>query len=419
MRRVLFFSYLSYDNNNYKGGSWVNSLADLLSHVDNYKIGVVYVTSNCSAQKETRNNIVYYPILRKEPILRKVYRFCLRKPDFIQEDKIVTAIIENFKPDIIQLFGLETPFGSILRNFTEIPIVVHIQGICSAIDAKWFPLGFSRMKVWWYSSLKEKITRKTSNDIYKRFIKQSAIERANYKIYNYYLGRTEWDYAVTRILSPASKYYQCNEVLRPEFYQGVWKFAENNKTVISTIMNGEIYKGFDTILQTAIILKQYNLDFEWNIYGVDEDFSLKRVFEKCVHSKFGGNNIYFKGKKNANELVTALLASTLYVHPSHIDNSPNALCEAMLLGIPCIANYVGGVPSLIKNGITGFLVPDFDVYHMAYIIMHLLNNKKQMNLISLNARKVALERHNKKDILMQLDDIYTEVLKYSNLKLNQ
>lgn len=414
MRRVLFFSYLSYDNNNYKGGSWVNSLADLLSHVDNYKIGIAYVTGNCYAQNEVRNNINYYPILRKEPILRKVYRFCLRKPDFIQEDQIVTAIIENFKPNIIQLFGLETPFGSILRNFTEIPIVVHIQGICSAIDTKWFPLGFSIMKVWWYSSLKDKITRKTSNDIYKRFIKQSAIERANYKIYNYYLGRTEWDYAVSRILSPTSRYYQCNEVLRPEFYQGTWKLVKSNKIVISTVMNGEIYKGFDTILQTAAVLKQHNVNFEWNIYGVYEDFSLRRVIEKCVNLKFSGNNIYFKGGKNASELVNVLLASTLYVHPSHIDNSPNALCEAMLLGVPCIATYVGGVPSLIENQITGFLVPDFDIYQMAYIIIHLSNDKKKMNLISLNAREVALERHNKKNILTQLDNIYTDILEDKN-----
>lgn len=66
----------------------------------------------------------------------------MRKPDFIQEDNIVATIVEDFKPDIIQLFGLETPFGSILRNFTQIPIVVHIQGICSTIDEKWFPLGF-------------------------------------------------------------------------------------------------------------------------------------------------------------------------------------------------------------------------------------------------------------------------------------
>lgn len=145
--------------------------------------------------------------------------------------------------------------------------------------------------------IKGKITRKTSNDVYKRFIKLSLAERINYNIYNYYLGRTEWDYAVSRMLSPMSKYYQCNEVLRPEFYQKVWNFTESNKVVVSTIMNGEIYKGFDTILQVAAVLKQQNVNFEWNIYGVYENFSLRRVIEKCVNLKFSDNNIYFRGGK--------------------------------------------------------------------------------------------------------------------------
>ena len=44
-----------------------------------------------------------------------------------------------------------------------------------------------------------------------------------------------------------------------------------------------------------------------------------------------------------------LLDSHLYVYPSLMDNSPNALCEAQLLGVPCIATYVGGIPKMEKD----------------------------------------------------------------------
>ena len=49
--KILFFSYLSYDNKNYKGGGWVNSLIATLSEFSNYDIGIAYLTS----QKNTCN----------------------------------------------------------------------------------------------------------------------------------------------------------------------------------------------------------------------------------------------------------------------------------------------------------------------------------------------------------------------------
>ena len=55
-----------------------------------------------------------------------------------------------------------------------------------------------------------------------------------------------------------------------------------------------------------------------------------------------------------------MLSCTAYVHPSYIDNSPNSVCEAQVLGVPVVATDVGGVPSIVENGKTGWLVPAND-----------------------------------------------------------
>lgn len=409
MRRVLFFSYLSYDNDNYKGGGWVNSLANLLSHAKNYEVGIAYITISPLSKKKVIDGITYYPIYRRESLLKKIYRCFLKRPDNIQVDDEVVDVIEDFQPDIIQLFGLETSISGVLRKVVNVPVVVHLQGICSGCKDKWYPMGISKQNIWWYSPLKEKIFCNTFTDLYYRFKKLSYIEKENFKRYNYYLGRTEWDYQVSRLLSPKSKYYKCDEVLRPAFYNSKWHYTERKKAVISTVLNGELYKGFDTILRASQLLKELDVDFEWNIYGVNENFSLRKAIEKHIGSKFENCNVSFCGKKNAEELVTLLLSSTFYVHPSHIDNSPNALCEAMLLGVPCIAAYVGGVPSLINDGITGYLVPDSEYYQIAYLIKTLKDNEEKMIFLSNNAQTVAGQRHTPHRILENLDRVYRDI----------
>lgn len=68
---------------------------------------------------------------------------------------------------------------------------------------------------------------------------------------------------------------------------------------------------------------------------------------------------------NSDKLVELLLESDLYVHTAYIDNSPNAICEAQYLGMPIIATYVGGVPSLIEQGKDGVLIPANDPFMLA------------------------------------------------------
>ena len=122
------------------------------------------------------------------------------------------------------------------------------------------------------------------------------------------------------------------------------------------------------------------------------------------------NNVIFVGNLNEKELVDNLLASHVYVMPSHIENSPNNLCEAMILGLPCIASDVGGTSTLMENKKEGLLIQDGDPWLLAGTIVEMKNNYDQAIAYGKNARIRALKRHNPDKIIENLLNIYRVIL---------
>ena len=64
--RILFISYLSYDNPVYQGGGWVNSLVSVLSKSDGYEVALAYVSSDATKTEWELEGIHYYPIYYRE-----------------------------------------------------------------------------------------------------------------------------------------------------------------------------------------------------------------------------------------------------------------------------------------------------------------------------------------------------------------
>jgi glycosyltransferase involved in cell wall biosynthesis len=110
------------------------------------------------------------------------------------------------------------------------------------------------------------------------------------------------------------------------------------------------------------------------------------------------------------QIKNELLSSRIYIHPSLIDNSPNSLCEAMLLGVPCIGSYSGGIPSLLENNYDGFLFNSTDPFDLAGKIYQLLINDDLANKFSKNARRKATLRHDPSFVTLQILNCYEDIL---------
>ena len=113
-------------------------------------------------------------------------------------------------------------------------------------------------------------------------------------------------------------------------------------------------------------------------------------------------------------MVDIMLNSDIYIQVSHIENSPNSVCEAMLLGMPIIASFAGGTSSILSDGKEGILVQDGDPYTLAGMIVWLSQNFDSGKKMGINAKMRALKRHDRQRISEHLFATYKEILSLSN-----
>jgi glycosyltransferase involved in cell wall biosynthesis len=131
---------------------------------------------------------------------------------------------------------------------------------------------------------------------------------------------------------------------------------------------------------------------------------------KKLGKDYPKRNLVLMGSLNEEQLLSSLLETNLYVMTSHIENSPNNLSEAMILGIPCIASYAGGTGSLIENNIDGLLIQDGDPWVLAGAILEQMSNPIKSQNMGDNARLNALKRHNPDRVCDDLINVYNNII---------
>ena len=395
-------------------GAWMNSLETYIKKNNGLNLAVCFFYDGLKKFKFDYNSVTYYPIHSKKSLFWNKIKSKLFNILNDSNKSALLKVIEDFKPDIIQLFGTESGLGEIL-NEVKIPVIVHIQGLMNPCLSAWFPKGISQQKLLFNSSIRNILLKKGILGDYYLFKKIACREEKIIKNTRNFFGRTDWDRKVIRIYNKDAKYYHCEELLRPDFYKHHWIAKGSSVLNLITTINPNIYKGLDVILETASILKNKSgVEFEWTIIGISQNNQLVRLMEKIKKVKFKDNNVFFTGYQQTGELITRLLNSDIFIHPSHIDNSPNSVCEAMLLGMPVIAGNVGGIPSLIEHNFNGLLYNSHDPFDLAGTIIENGKNYIELERLGNNARQTAYERHNSTNIVNNIIETYKTILSEKN-----
>ena len=121
------------------------------------------------------------------------------------------------------------------------------------------------------------------------------------------------------------------------------------------------------------------------------------------------------GKLNEEEMKQQFLKSSVFVCASVLENSPNTVGEAQLLGVPVVASATGGIPDLIEDGRDGMLFPVGNASQMAEKIEALWDEKRDeeglclAERISARARKRAHITHDGENNYLRLLEIYSAI----------
>lgn len=122
--------------------------------------------------------------------------------------------------------------------------------------------------------------------------------------------------------------------------------------------------------------------------GPDKDGS--RIICESLASELGLlDSVYFTGQLSKNQWIGLSSNYDVFINTTNFDNTPVSVIEAMALGIPVISTRVGGIPFLIDDNVDGLLVPPDNVDAFTKQILHLLNDVKLAERLSLEGRKKA------------------------------
>lgn len=418
--KVLCFTNSSYKynqtRNKYFGAGWIDSLLYLLENNSRVELGLSFFHEKDNTKVET-DSIVYYPLFRsprKNNPIKTVVGDWIGKIEDNHVSNDLIKVIDDFEPDVIQVFGTEGVYAGI-QKYTDIPVLVHLQGLLNPYYNTYYPINQSKWNFilnWTY--LIPNILGKGPSFAAKRFHNMAQREAENFKNLKFVSGRTDWDRLVTKISNPNIKYFHVDEILRPIFYdnlqtKGIRK-KEDTIQLVSTI-SPTIYKGIDVILKTAKLLtEQTDIKFSWKIIGLDAEHSFVLHFEKNLNIFHEHVNVEFLGIRKSEAFIDQLRQSDLFIHPSYIDNSPNSVCEAQILGLPVIACNVGGLSSLVKNNVTGVLVPSNGVYEIVDCVKNYDKNPSNFKKLGRTAKEEALHRHDRNKIVAELLLVYEKIM---------
>lgn len=383
-------------------GYWMTSLLHELSRATNVTIAVAVAWPGADDAHFVDNGIEYFMI--GQP--RGTSHLSFREKDL----KKCRDIIGEWNPDIIHIHGTERYYGLLAAEHSvDVPIVMSIQGLLSQI----VPHYFGRM------NLREILScHKPSQFVrgygllfdYFRLKKASVRETAVIRSGNAFLGRTSWDRAHIVSLNSAARYYHVSETMRSMFFEKEWRLtAVQRHSIIFTNARNPL-RNVETLLEAVMLLGSRYDDISLMLAGsIDSRNGYGKHLTNLI-SRYGlKEKVVLLGYLEENQMVEQMLHSHVFCNSSLVENSPNSLCEAQLLGMPCLGSYAGGIPSLIKEGTTGLLFPSTDPAVVADTISRIFSDDDLAESLGINARQVAMQRHDPKVVVNQLVSAYRDI----------
>jgi len=193
------------------------------------------------------------------------------------------------------------------------------------------------------------------------------------------------------------------------------RFEQRKQASAKIMMVGRLVekKGFIYALRAVSLLKNRLPDIQMNIFGDGELMESLRqeAAELNIHE-----NVQFKGLTDNAGIIKQLYNHDILIVPSvqakdgDREGIPQTTVEGMATGIPAIASEHAGLPELVKNEVTGLLVPERDPAAIRDSILKLVEKPELVKKISLNGRKEVEKEHNIKTQVQKTENLYKSLI---------
>ena len=383
-------------------GGWMLGAAIALLQKEGIKLYVASVSHKVSSLVKLEGQKITYYVL---PLGKGNLRVNLQYVPYWKK------VQQEVQPDVVHIHGTEYSHGhAYMKACSCDNVVISIQGLTSAYYYYYY--GMTKGDVYKNLTFRD-IVRGTVIKGQKLFKQRGEYEKDMIRMAKHIIGRTSWDRSRTWAINPNAVYHFCNETLRPEFYDGsVWNYNKCVKHSIFLSQAGYPIKGLHQVLKAMPIILRHYPDTVIRVAGGDITKSdswtekirlsgyglyIKRLIKK-YHLE---DKVTFTGNLNGAEMKQEYLRSNVFVCPSTIENSPNSLGEAQILGVPCVASYVGGIADMMK-GNEDNLYRFEEVEMLAGKVCRIFVERDHQ----VDMKKIAAQRHNSVINSSKLVNIY-------------
>ena len=384
-------------------GGWLTGLSDDLCAREDIRLAVAFPGEKTVTG--TAKNIKYYCFLKSKDAKAEL-----------------SGILNDFKPDVVHIFGTEYKHTYDMVNACRESgigdkAIVHIQGMASVYERHYFANLPARV-IRAYT-LRDILKGQNISRVAKSYKKRGEHEIKALQNVSHIAGRTDWDKAVTEQINPSAQYHFCNETLRGEFYKHKWNLENCERHSIFISQWEKPIKGFHLMLEAMPqILKRFpdahvyttgSSPMNTSLYGKLRQTYYFRYIVKLI-KKYGlEDKVTFLGSLDEKQMCDRFLKSHVFVSASSIENSPNSVGEAMLLGVPTVSSDVGGVKNMLTHNEEGFVYPYDEPYMITHYVGRIFDDDALAEKFSENAKKHAEHTHNREINLQTVLELYRKV----------
>jgi len=170
--------------------------------------------------------------------------------------------------------------------------------------------------------------------------------------------------------------------------------------------NLEAHYGVDDLLRAFAYIQREIPDAVLTVVG---DGSQRNALENLA-TELHLANTNFTGRVEHDEINRQYSASDIYLNASKIDNQPLSILEAFACGLPVVTTDAGGIPDIVTDEITGFLVPIGDYQALAARALKLLTHQEIAEPMT-NRARAECTRYTWTVVCPQWLDMYHSVAK--------
>jgi len=389
-------------------GGWLSVTTNRLAGVEGLRLGVAMRAPVKSFQHIHQDGIDYFALPQG-----KGDSYDIRQAD-------CGRVLSEFAPDILHVEGTEMAYTRRFLSSWSGRRLISLQGVING--HKKYQFGNLSLGDFLNPRHPQHLVvglALLANNLLK-FRPRLRGERETIAMADHILGRTIWDRAQANWLNPEAQYHHCPRILRDPFYGKNWSRAECEPYSIFVGNGASALKGAHFAVRALAQIHRKFPDAKLYIAGRNP-WSLSRlsaqrlvgysVYLMDLISDLGlRDHVIFTGQLDAENMAERMRRSHVVLLSSVIENSPNTLAEAMLMGVPAVPSYVGGVPSMAQDGKEALFYRAGDSAMLAWQLQRIFEDDDLAEDLSQAAQVRARNTHDPKFITETMVDVYRTVI---------